>query len=456
MTSCRRFLVASLLSAFAVTGCPQPETPGGHPSEEGGSGPAPKGGAGGARSGGSGGGGNPSGGASGSGGAGGAADASAPADTGAKDGAAGDGVVPAVDDCASAPKSLLCDPLQKMPKTIKETGLFPAAPDFSKHSPRMRKFTPDPPLWSDGLEKERFLLLPGDKKIDNTNPKQWAFPIGTVLIKTFFDDGGAGGKTRPIETRFIRRVGSESDFVEYDYYLYQWNADGTDAMLILDDRAGDDQFAPTVKITINHMLGGKPLLVNKGLPFDHTLPSRSMCGDCHRQNGLWAQTFIGFDEVRLNWKPDPGAAKTQLQEFQDAGIFMKKPAPGDPPPRTVGDADPLLNKVKRFVFGNCVHCHNEQGMVFDMAPDKFVANTVGQMTMAQSVQPPKGWLRVYPANPEMSVVFVQLRRMPLPMPTTVGGDRLRPMPPFGVNDIAADQEAVADMKAWIMSLPPKK
>jgi hypothetical protein len=92
-------------------------------------------------------------------------------------------------------------------------------------------------------------------------------------------------------------------------------------------------------------------------------------------------------------------------------------------------------------------------MQFDMAPDIFVKNTVGQMTMAQSVSPPKGWLRVVPGNPEHSVVYVQARRMPLPMPTAVGANRLRPMPPFGVNDIAADLRGVADLKAWICALP---
>jgi hypothetical protein len=310
---------------------------------------------------------------------------------------------------------------------------------------------PDPPLWSDGLEKERFIILPVGKKIDNSNPTAWLFPVGTVLVKTFFDDGGVGGKPRPIETRFIRRVGTETDFVEYDYYLYQWNAEGTDATLVLDDRNGDDQFAPTVKVTIKRMVDGKPFVINNGQPFDHTLPSRSMCGDCHRQNGVAFQTFIGFDQTRLNWTLKD-AGKTQLQEFQDAELFTSKPKPGDPPPPRITDPDPTLLKVKRFVFGNCVHCHNDKGMVFDMHPDRFVMNTVGQMTMAQSVQPPKNWLRVYPGMPEMSVVFVQARRTPLPMPTTAGGSRLRPMPPIGVSDLAADPDGVDALRTWITNL----
>jgi hypothetical protein len=339
-----------------------------------------------------------------------------------------------------------------MPKTLAPTGLFPAAPDLAQHPASLREYTPFPALWSDGLEKQRFLLLPLGKQIDNTNPKAWVFPVGTILVKTFFDDSGAAGAPRPIETRIIRRVGTETDFTEYDYYLYAWNQAGTDAALVVDDRNGDSAASQPVKVTINRMADGKPFVLNAGQPFDHTLPSRDNCGDCHHENGNAYQTFIGFDEVRLNHKLTPDAATTQLEAFQAAGIFTRLPAAGDPPPRSVVESDPALLHVKEFVLGNCVHCHNEKGKVFDMAPEVFVAQTVGQPTSAQSVQPPSGWLRVVPGQPEMSVLFVQARRAPLPMPTLAGADRLRPMPPIGVNDSTPDPDGVLAIKTWIEGL----
>lgn len=302
------------------------------------------------------------------------------------------------------------------------------------------------------MEKERFMLLPQAKQIDNSNPKAWAFPVGTLFIKTFFDDSGVAGARRPIETRVIRRVGTEADFTEYDYYLYQWNELGSDANLVVDDRNGDSQATQQVKVIINRQQGGKPFMLNGAQPFDHTLPSRDHCGDCHHENGNAYQTFIGFDEIRLNHKLTPASAKTQLEEFQAAGVFTKQPAAGDPAPRSIVESDPTLLQVKEFVLGNCVHCHNEQGKVFDLAPEVFVANTVGQMTNAQSVQPPSGWLRVTPGQPEMSVIFVQARRAPLPMPTMEGANRLRPMPPIGVNDLTPDPAALTAIEAWITSL----
>jgi hypothetical protein len=444
----RRRPVAFLVALAAVVACAQDPPSRTRPGAGGG------GGAGGAAGAGGGGGAPfPTGGTGGAGG-GGSPDASAPSPDvqGGDATPAGDQSPAASDDCARSPTSLLCDPLRKMPRTIKETGLFPAAPDFTQRSSRLRHYAPDPALWSDGMEKERFLLLPAGKKIDATNPRSWVFPVGTIFIKTFFDDSGPGGKPRAIETRFIRRVGTETDFTEYDYYLYQWKQDGTDADLVIDDRNGDDQFAPTVKVVINHQVNGAPLVINRGQAFDHTLPSRAMCGECHQENGVAFQTFIGFDEIRLNTKLTAAAAKTQLQEFQDADLFTTRPAPGAPAARTIQETDPLLLKVKRFVFANCVHCHHEKGKVFDLSPDVFVKNTVNQMTNAQSVRPPMNWLRVYPGMPEMSVVFVQARRAPLPMPTRVGDNRLRPMPPIGVNDIAPDPDGVASLRTWIMGL----
>jgi hypothetical protein len=58
---------------------------------------------------------------------------------------------------------------------------------------------------------------------------------------------------------------------------------------------------------------------------------------------------------------------------------------------------------------------------------------------------------VYGGDPERSVFFVQMRRMPLP--PAVMNVRLRPMPPIGVADQAAEQNILVDVAAWIRSLP---
>jgi len=388
-----------------------------------------------------------------SGGGGAAGNASAGATNGgggvsAGGGGAG-GSAGAADDCAATPTSLLCDPLAALPMSIKDTGLFPAAPDLSQHSARMLEYVPDPPLWSDGMEKQRFLILPMGQKIDNTDRASWAFPQGTIFVKTFFDDTGPQGAPRPIETRLIR-AGEASP---YEFFVYQWNADSTDATLVVNDIDGDINLETPVQITINRTQGGQPFMINGGQPFEHMLPSRNACSECHDKNGMVAQTFIGFDELRLNAKLTPDAATTQLQAFADAGVFML-PAPADPATITDASADEgRLLRIKRFVFGNCASCHHGDGN-FDMRPDVFVENTVGKPTESQSVEPPAGWLRVVPGDPATSVLYVQMQRTMIPPPQGAA-NRLRPMPPVGLADVAVEQTSLKDVFDWITALPPQ-
>jgi hypothetical protein len=383
----------------------------------------------------------------GRGGSGGGSPDGGPGDSGGGD------TAPASSACKTdLPNSVFCKPTGPMPKTIKETGVFPMAPDLTKHDPSMREFAPSPELWSDGMSKLRFLLLPPNAKIDNTDGTRWLFPVGTIFIKTFFDDSGTAGAPRAIETRFIRKVKDEGNSADYEYYVYEWNRAGTDANLVIDNAngsGGDVMKAVPVSIVINRMVNGVPLRINNGQPFMHEIPSQKMCIDCHEESGMVGQTFIGFDEIRMNSKRVAAAATTQLQDLKD--VFAK-PIPATP--ATITESNPLLLRVKRFVFGNCVHCHNGNS-VFDMHPDVFVENTVGKETEAQSVHPPMGWLRVVPRMPDMSVVYRQMARTNLPPPNNATDERLRPMPPVGVADIAVEQSALADMRMWILALPPK-
>lgn len=341
-------------------------------------------------------------------------------------------------DCIASPSTLPCAPLGVMPASLKATGLFPALPDWTQHAPGLREYAPDPALWSDGMEKQRFLLLPKGTKIDTTNRKQWVFPEGTLFVKTFFDETGPQASLRPIETRLIRAAAGSA----YEFFVYQWNQDSTDATLVVNDLNGDINANVSVMVSLE--------AVNGGTPFSHTLPSRNECGQCHEKNAVVAQTIIGFDELRLNTKLRADAPRTQLQAFADAGLFTQ-PLPAEP--ATITDASNdggRLLRIKRFVFGNCVSCHNGDSQ-FDLRPDVFVTHTVGKPTEAQSVMPPEGWLRVVPGDASKSVFYVQMQRTMLP--PEVNGRRLRAMPPIGLNDVAAEQSVLEDVRQWITSLP---
>jgi hypothetical protein len=326
--------------------------------------------------------------------------------------------------------------------SIKDTGIFTALPDLAQHHPSAHSFEPNPPLWSDGLAKERLLILPSGTSVDNSDAAKWKFPDGALLVKTFFDDSGPNKARRPIETRFLRHGQDPADpFSEWEFAVYAWNADSTDAALVSFD---DPMKSTPVQVVVDRMEGGKPLRLNNGQPFTHQIPSKQDCQSCHDANAKRTEAdVIGFDELRLNWKL-PGAAKTQLETLVEQKVLTTLPAA----PATISEASPLLARVEAWVYGNCVHCHNGAEGMLDLQPGVFVANTVNQASQGAGIMPPSAdWKRVVPKQPEKSILFVQARRSPLPMGA---GIQMRAMPPVGVTEV--DSAAVADLSDWITSL----
>ncbi len=72
----------------------------------------------------------------------------------------------------------------RFPTRLSETGLFESV---QGHRPAagLLPYSVNAPLWSDGAEKDRFLAIPGEGRIDFTGERGWNFPDGTVLVKTF-------------------------------------------------------------------------------------------------------------------------------------------------------------------------------------------------------------------------------------------------------------------------------
>jgi hypothetical protein len=371
-------------------------------------------------------------------------DASQPGDSGAGDSAP----APA---CAAGQKLLVCDPTMRMPKSIKDTGVYPAIPDLSRHSDRLLAYSPEPALWSDGLSKERFLLLPAGAKIDNTDPHRWVFPPGAVFVKSFFADDH-----KIIETRFVRR-NEDQDF-PFEYYTYRWNAAGTDAVMEgwMDAASFDPKYALWEPDPVAVTLQGKPHM--------HPIPGHSDCAACHDENRGKEGTgmaFIGFDEIRLN-NTLPGAKETQLQGLAARGLFLKPPGAS-----TITGTTDLERRVKRFIFGNCLHCHNDPNGndgPMDLQPDVLLAQLRNVAIMGH-IEAPPGFKRVVPGKPLLSVVYVQAARIA----DTVNKQyskppleyHLRDMPPVGVTLTPSganlppdypDGDPVKDLFDWITTL----
>ena len=95
-----------------------------------------------------------------------------------------------------AAASLIDSPLGAPPQNLKDISLFPAFPDMIQVHARAVGFKPRHELWSNGLGKARFAILPDGRKNQLEQTRRLGFPHGTLFFKTFFQDPGAGGKQR--------------------------------------------------------------------------------------------------------------------------------------------------------------------------------------------------------------------------------------------------------------------
>lgn len=338
--------------------------------------------------------------------------ASAPPPDGAAPADGGEEVGPPV-------MSLLTDPLGTLPENLKDVGLFPAFPDLTKAHPRAFLFEPRYPLYSNGLDKLRHLVMPEGKKIDTANRELWDFPVGTLFFKTFsFKDPAMGGKDRPVETRLIRRIaGTGTRTEQWDFQVYEWSEDGKTATLLNIRNPKDRQ------VVIN------------GQTITHQIPGRIDCRKCHIANFT---TVIGFDELRLNG-PLGAATKTQLQEVIDRQWLTAPPAA---PHAQIVDSNPRRKWIREYMHANCGHCHNggvtaeEITRVFDLREKAFVANTVNKMTEGRT----KSGLRIVPMKPDESILFLAVKN-------EMNEPELNRMPLVGVQ--VADKDAVARLREWI-------
>src|SRR5687767_2917359 len=76
------------------------------------------------------------------------------------------------------------EPDPRLPERLADTGLYlPNDPEAV--SPELRAYSPQYPLWSDGLSKRRWVQLPNGGVIDGTDEHAWTFPPGTRFWKEF-------------------------------------------------------------------------------------------------------------------------------------------------------------------------------------------------------------------------------------------------------------------------------
>ncbi|MFO0556081.1 MAG: hypothetical protein U0271_47330 [Polyangiaceae bacterium] len=293
----------------------------------------------------------------------------------------------------------LDDPESALPATLSETGIYD---DVIKRTPSdaLTTYAPRFPLYSDGLDKDRLVRVPTDAVVSTSAAGlAFDFPPGTVFVKTFTWQGEA------VETRLLilRDVG-------WDYAVYLWRADGTDADLLVGNWA-------EVPLTL---AGGA----------EHTVPARLDCRTCH-------ETF----EAQAG-SPVLGISPLQMTAaLADTGWFASPP-----PPIELGGRTPEEDAALGYFVGNCVACHNggtSTNASFSLLPEDAVANTVDVPVEGDTGE----GIRVVPHDPAASALFISVVLAREPDYT----GSFKPMPPIGLSRVDPGAESI--LSNWIEGLP---
>jgi hypothetical protein len=289
-------------------------------------------------------------------------------------------------------------------------------------SPRVaegiERYVPGFRLWSDGLDKDRFVYLPPGASIDTRDMDEWVFPVGTRFWKEFRWRG------KKIETRYLEKRAAG----DWRRTTFVWSDDQREAR--------EDKQGRTLA------------LAEAAQPYD--VPSEQDCGRCHggRRDGV-----LGFEAPAL---ADAGASGLTLARLERERR-LTQPAP----PTLAVAGSPLERPALGWLHMNCgVSCHNanpEAGASFAGLVLKWgaaeagapgapaiVRTTVNRPTTVLGFRDPSApKLRVVPGHPEQSAI---LHRAGSRAPSLS-------MPPLATHVV--DQEGLATVARWITEMGGK-
>ncbi len=288
-------------------------------------------------------------------------------------------------------------------------------------------FSPQYPLWSDAVSKERFVYLPPGQTIDVRDPDAWVFPVGTRFWKHFQTEDG-----RRLETRVLEKTADVKGEPGWAFETYVWN------------EAGDD--VTRVTEGLRDVLGTQ-----------HDIPEEDDCAECHSGgDNDWEASLgqdelldlaLGFGAIQLNH----GGSDTTLESLTSDGWLSGSVSVAD----AVIPGDATARAALGYLHANCGSCHGG-------------GKPAKRLTMSVPVGTPRVEdTPTYQGNVDEATDLNDRARGLEEMPTTriVPGDpdnsalvwRMKqrtgddaPMPPLATDVV--DEQGVEAVVAWIESL----
>lgn len=273
------------------------------------------------------------------------------------------------------------------------------------------------PLFSDYSEKFRFAYVPAGKRITYRADGVMAFPVGSVLIKSFGYPADLRKPTenmRILETRLL--IHRANGWVALPYV---WDADGNEATL---KRAGT-----RIDVRWTHLDGQVKSI-------SYAVPNVNQCKGCHSLDG--AMTPIGPKARNL----DEGFLRTAAINGLPAKID-RLPIWNDP---ATGRVDA---RARAYLDVNCAHCHNPRGpasnsgLFLNWDQADRVALGIGKRPVAAGSGAGQLSFDIAAGHPENSIMLYRLASIE---PGVA-------MPELG--RATAHEEGLALLSQWIKDMP---
>ncbi|GBF51596.1 hypothetical protein LPTSP4_31340 [Leptospira ryugenii] len=221
--------------------------------------------------------------------------------------------------------------------SIKNEGLVPIPNGF--------RYDLNTALFSDYATKDRVIFLPDGTNMEYDSEKEFKFPIGSIISKTFSlpanfsTSSGQSGKR--IETRLL--IHQPKGWFAVSYV---WNEDNTEAFI---SYAGE-----SIPVTFQNEKGEKD-------SFFYTVPSRNQCASCHQAYEGRTQTIvpIGIKARHLNKTYSfEGSTENQLKLMETKGLLVGLPMFGVPKVANAFDPkETIEDRARAYLDINCAHCH---------------------------------------------------------------------------------------------------
>jgi uncharacterized repeat protein (TIGR03806 family) len=271
-------------------------------------------------------------------------------------------------------------------------------------------YEPASSLFTDYASKKRFIWMPtGVTATYVADNKIMDFPVGTVLIKSFYYTTiQPGNTTKIIETRLMIRKDDG-----WKFYEYIWNDAQTDADLVtgIDFTNGGSQTITFAKPS------GEVVTTN------YRIPSDAECFACHKINEIG--TPIGVKPQNLNHDHAyANGNKNILRKLLEQGYLESYPSTIVSTIDYHDTTQSLDLRLRSYLDANCAHCHQDEARCY-YRPIRFpfsqtnVDSNIGICLPADEPISPTLQKIIAPGNFNKSIIHYRLssndesERMPL-------------------------------------------